>query len=289
MFPREGTIVNDTFSRQLRLRRLYRCDDDRLLVVPLDHSLTDGPIVSAPGGLRRLVAQLSSGGADAIVVHKGALRGLDAKSFLGTSLIVHLSASTSHAPDPDAKYLVATVAEAVRLGADAVSVHVNVGSRDEARQVGDMAAVAEACDRWNLPLLAMMYPRGPQIDNPRDPALLAHVAVLAADLGADIVKTLYAGSPEEMRDVVNSSPIPVIVAGGPRLELADDVLDFVDQALLSGVSGFAMGRNIFQAADPAGLTRRIVDHLHAGSPAHNAVLAARDEPRRRPVLAEPMR
>jgi 2-amino-4,5-dihydroxy-6-oxo-7-(phosphonooxy)heptanoate synthase len=288
MFPKEDTVVNDTFSHQLRLRRLFRCDDERLLVVPLDHSLTDGPIVARPGGLRRLVRQLAHGGADAVVVHKGALRALDPSSFRDTSLIVHLSASTMHAPDPDAKYLVATVAEAVRLGADGVSVHVNLGSRDEPRQVADMAAVAEGCSRWNIPLLAMIYPRGPRIVNPRDPALLAHAAVLAADLGADIVKTPYAGSPDEMRDVVNSSPIPLIVAGGPRLELADDLLDFVDQAMLSGINGFAMGRNVFQATDPAALTRRIVEHIHAGALA-SVALAERDEARQLSVIAEPTR
>lgn len=258
--------MNDTFARQKRIRRLSRADDGRLLVVPLDHSLTDGPIVSHSGELRRLIGQFANGGADAIVVHKGTLRTLDPGSFHGMSLIVHLSASTRHATDPDAKYLVATVAEAVRLGADAVSVHVNLGSREEARQIYDLAVVAEACNRWSVPLLAMMYPRGPAVDNPLDPALLAHVAVLAADLGADIVKTLYCGSPDEMRDVVNSSPIPVIVAGGPRLERAEDVLDFVDHALLSGISGFAIGRNLFQAADPAGLTRRIADRLHGRVP-----------------------
>lgn len=285
MFPKEDTVVNETFARQLRLRRLYRRDDERLLVVPLDHSVTDGPIVARPAGLQGLVRQLSSGGADAVVVHKGALRTLDPESFRDTSLIVHLSASTRHAPDPDVKYLVATVAEAVRSGADAVSVHVNLGSRDEPRQVADMASVAEACGTWNMPLLAMIYPRGPGIANPRDPALLAHAAVLGADLGADIVKTLYAGSSAEMRDVVNASPIPLIVAGGPRLELADDLLDFVDEAMLSGVNGFAIGRNIFQATDPAALTRRVVERIHAGAPA--VALADRDQPRRLSV-AEPM-
>jgi 2-amino-4,5-dihydroxy-6-oxo-7-(phosphonooxy)heptanoate synthase len=169
-----------------------------------------------------------------------------------------------HAPDPDAKYLVGTVEEAVRLGADAVSVHVNLGSAGEADQVRDMATVAEACDRWNVPLLAMMYPRGPRIDNPRDPALLAHAAALAADLGADLVKTPYAGDVAAMRDVVRSSPIPLIVAGGPRLTDTADVLAYVDEALLAGVTGFAMGRNIFQADDPGGLARRIAGRVHRG-------------------------
>src|SRR5262249_17628558 len=157
--------VNAPFARRLRLRRLYRHADQRLLVVPLDHSVTDGPVT---GGRRvnRLIGRLAGNSVDAVVLHKGSLRYIDHRRFADTSLIVHLSATTPPAPDPDAKYLGATGEEALRLGADAVSVHVNLGSREEARQVADLAAVADACDRWSLPLLAMMYPRGPRIENP---------------------------------------------------------------------------------------------------------------------------
>lgn len=253
------------FSRELRLRRLYRTPGTRMLVVPLDHSVTDGPIAANAADVRHLVNELSLSGVDAIVLHKGALRTVDPSSFVGTALIVHLSASTAHAADPDAKYLVANVAEALRLGADAVSVHVNLGSREEGRQIGDMAAVAEACDRWNLPLLAMMYPRGPRITNPRSPELIAHAAVLAADLGADLVKTPYAGSPETMRDVVRSSPIPLLVAGGVALGDTTELMTYVDDVLESGAGGLAMGRNIFQARHPGDIARQIAERAHTGS------------------------
>ncbi len=169
---------NQSFSKQLRLERLYRYGDERLLVVPLDHAVTSGPIV-VDGGLVRLVGQLADSNVDAVVLHKGSLRHLDHRWFTRTALIVHLSASTAHAPDPDSKYLVSSVENALRLGADAVSVHVNLGSDSEKEQVADLATVSDACDRWNMPLLAMMYPRGPRIADPRDPALIAHAATLA--------------------------------------------------------------------------------------------------------------
>ena len=254
--------VNAPFAREVRLRRLFRHGDDRLLVVPLDHLITDGPIVSSAPGLNRLVGQLAGNGVDGVVLHKGAIRHVDHRWFVHTSLIVHLSASTMHASDPDAKYLVANVAEAIRIGADAVSVHVNLGSREEAKQITDLAAVSDACDRWNLPLLVMIYPRGPRIENPRDPALVAHAATLAADLGADIVKTPYVGSVSEMADVVRACPIPLIVAGGSRLSGSNDVLAYVDDVLAAGAAGLAMGRNIFQAADPGAMARRIADRVH---------------------------
>ena len=157
----------------------------------------------------------------------------------------------------DTKYLVTGVEEALTLGADAVSMHVNLGSLDERRQIADLGAVAGSCDKWNVPLIAMVYPRGPQIANPCDPELVAHAANLAADLGADIVKTVYPGSSADMAEVASACPIPVIVAGGPRVASADQVLDFVRDALLGGAAGVAIGRNIFMAPDPRVMAGRV--------------------------------
>lgn len=115
-------------GKELRLTRLCRPADGHYLFVPLDHPVSDGPI-SSGNGFGRLVRSLVAGGVDAVIVHKGRVRLVDPKLLRDTGLIVHLSASTGHAPDPNAKVTVADVEEAVRLGADAVSVHVNIGSR----------------------------------------------------------------------------------------------------------------------------------------------------------------
>ncbi|MVO88515.1 2-amino-4,5-dihydroxy-6-one-heptanoic acid-7-phosphate synthase [Streptomyces sp. p1417] len=254
--------LNVPFGRGLRLRRLYGGDSGRLLIVPLDHSVTDGPL-TAGRTLGDLVGSLAASRVDAVVLHKGSLRAVRPGLFRDTSLIVHLSASTVHAADPNAKYLVATVEEALRLGADAVSVHVNLGSLEERRQIADMAAVAEACDRWNLPLLAMMYPRGPKIDNPRDPELVAHAVTLAADLGADLVKTVYVGDESEMRDLTRAAPLPVVAVGGPRAGDDRQVVAYVEEVLRGGAAGVAMGRNIFQAPDPGALAARLAAVIHA--------------------------
>ncbi|WP_030561149.1 bagremycin/ferroverdin biosynthesis DhnA-type aldolase BagB/FevI, partial [Streptomyces aureocirculatus] len=254
-------ISNGAFGRRLRLRRLYRNDSERLLIVPLDHSVTQGPVTGG-AGIDALVGRLATNRVDAIVLHKGALRHIDPQWFGSTSLIVHLSASTVLAPDPDAKYLVGGVEESLRLGADAVSVHVNLGSDGEQRQISDLAAVADACDRWNVPLLAMMYPRGPKISNPRDPALVQHAVTVAADLGADLVKTPYVGSVDRMKEIVACAPVPVVTVGGPRNDDEGQVLAHVTEALNSGVAGVAMGRNVFEAPDPGAMAGKLADLIH---------------------------
>jgi 2-amino-4,5-dihydroxy-6-oxo-7-(phosphooxy)heptanoate synthase len=253
--------INSSFARQVRLRRLYRHGGGRMLVVPLDHSITTGPITAA-ATLNQLVGQLAGNGVDAIVLHKGSLRHVEHRWFANTSLIVHLSASTVHAADPYAKYLVANVEEALRLGADAVSMHVNLGSLDEHGQIADLAAVSEACEQWNVPLLAMVYPRGPQIRDPQDPDLVAHAVTLAADLGADIVKTVRASSVAAMADITRTCPVPVIVAGGPALNNPAELRSYVTEALRGGAAGVAIGRNIFQTPDPGASARMVADLVH---------------------------
>jgi 2-amino-4,5-dihydroxy-6-oxo-7-(phosphonooxy)heptanoate synthase len=252
-------VDNSSFARRLRVQRLFRRGDGRLLVVPLDHSITDGPLGC---DLNALLGEISGTGVDAVVLHKGSLRHVDHMYFADMSLIVHLSASTKRAPDPNAKYLVADVDEALQMGADAVSVHVNLGSPEEAQQISDLAAVSRECERWNVPLLAMVYARGPKISDSRSPEVVAHAATLAADLGADIVKTDYAGSTERMAEVVRACPIPLIVAGGPRAEEGSAVLAHVSNALRGGAAGVAVGRNVFQASQPGQMAAAIARLVH---------------------------
>lgn len=253
--------VNSSLGREIRTSRMFRHSDRRLFVVPLDHSVSDGPF-NGNHDIGRLVDLFATVGADAVVLHKGTARHLEGHLFARMSLILHLSASTRHAPDPDRKYLVAGVEEALRLGADAVSVHVNLGSASEHVQLADLAAVTDACDRWGVPLLAMMYPRGPKIDDPARPDLVAHAATLAADLGADLVKVPYPGSVEELTHVVAVCPIPVLVAGGPRLNSETDVLKRAADVVDAGAVGIAMGRNVFGANRPEITAKALCDVIH---------------------------
>jgi 2-amino-4,5-dihydroxy-6-oxo-7-(phosphonooxy)heptanoate synthase len=250
---------NQFGGRELRLARLSRVSDQRHLFIPLDHSVSDGPVVDA-AGFNRLVGSLAAGGADGVIVHKGRARCIDPRHLRDCALIVHLSAGTVHAPDRNEKVLVGDVEDAVALGADAVSVHVNVGSPTESGQLADLGRVAAGARRFGLPLLAMIYPRGPRITDPTDAALLAHVVNIAADLGADLVKTSAAAPLERMSEVTASCPVPVLVAGGPQS--GEDLLDFARGAIRAGCAGLAVGRRVFSSPDPELLVRSLADAVH---------------------------
>jgi len=248
---------NDSLARRVRLERLYRNGSGGLLMVPLDHPVSGDPIA----GLDRLVGELAGAGADAVVLHKGALRHVAARRFRALSLVVHLSAGTGLSADPDDKVLVCSVEEALRLGADAVSVHVNAGSRTEPRQLADLAAVAGDCERWGVPLLAMVYARGPGIADGRAPHLVAHAAAIAAELGADLVKTAMPRAVADLAAITAACPIPMLAAGGDARDSAAALHHLAD-AMRAGAGGVAAGRLVFNAPEPAAMLRRLSALVH---------------------------
>jgi fructose-bisphosphate aldolase/2-amino-3,7-dideoxy-D-threo-hept-6-ulosonate synthase len=178
-------------------------------------------------------------------------------------LIIHLSASTSLGPDPNHKVLVTEVEDAIRIGADAVSIHVNIGAEDEAEMLKDLGRVARTCDLWGMPLIAMMYPRGPKVKSEHGVEYVTRHRV-GAELGADIVKTNYTGSPDSFKEVVMGCKVPVVIAGGPKMDTEHDLLQMVYDAISVGASGVAIGRNIFQAQDPTLLVKKLCSIVHRG-------------------------
>lgn len=243
-------------GKEFRLKRLSK-HGERLLIVPMDHGTTVGP---APGltDIRATVRAVSNGGANAVILHKGlALRISNILTPDDCELILHLSASTSMAPDPNRKGLVASVERAVELGATAASIHVNLGSAYEAEMLRDFGVVSEQCCRWGMPLLAMMYVRDGLKESDYDPQKIRHAARVAEELGADIVKVNYTGDRESFATVIDGVTIPVIIAGGPKMNSSQQLLEMVADAISAGAKGVAIGRNIFQDSRPVLLTKTI--------------------------------
>lgn len=260
------TVTTSTASRAggkaLRMSRICDRDSGRTLIVPMDHSVTVGPLGDATHA-DSTVRTLAAAGADAVVLHRGRARHVDPGSFARMGLIVHLSAGTTMSHDTHSKVLVSGVEDALRSGADAVSIHVNVGSPTDREQFRDFAAVSRECEILGMPLLAMMYARGPQRpDRPATAPEIAHLGAIATDLGADIVKLDYSGSTESMRTVVDSCPIPICVAGGAYSGNDQDTLALADEILEAGVAGLSFGRNVFEAENPFSVAEALSSMVH---------------------------
>jgi len=251
-------------GKQIRMERIVNRETGRTVIVPMDHGITVGPI---PGleNMRETVARVVNGGANAILMHKGMVQAGHRGRGRDVGLIIHLSAGTSLSPDPNTKVPVCTVDEAIRMGADAISIHVNLGASTDADMLRDFGQVSEQCRHWGMPLLAMVYTRGPKIESEFNVKYVKHAARLGAELGADIVKVNYTGSPESFREVVNGCPVPVVIAGGEKVETDEELLQMVAGAMQAGAAGVSIGRNAFQHADPEGMVRAISMIVHEGA------------------------
>ncbi|MEM2237362.1 MAG: 2-amino-3,7-dideoxy-D-threo-hept-6-ulosonate synthase [Candidatus Caldarchaeum sp.] len=241
------------FGKQVRLSRLL--ENGRMLCVPLDHGTSIGPVQGLEQ-IENLVYLLENAGVTAVLAHKGVFRGL--KRPLKTGSIMHMSASTQLSSRYNRKVLVSSVEEAVRLGVDAVSVHINIGGADDDLMLEQLGETADACDEWQMPLIAMMYPRGENIKDASDPFIISHVARVGAELGADIVKTpMPSANIRDVERVVKTCPVPVVAAGGPKMERDEDVLRLAYASVAGGCLGITFGRNVFQHSSPAQMVKAL--------------------------------
>jgi DhnA family fructose-bisphosphate aldolase class Ia len=243
----------------LRLRRLFPRPDRLLFSVPLDHSVSMGPIDGLEA-TRPVAEALQEAGADLFIVTKGAVRDVAPILRPPTLLGVHLSASTSLGPSSDRKVIVGTPAEAAGLGADLVSVQVNFGSSEEGAMLQDLGSVVDGCRALGLPLLCMAYVKKPGAAP--TPEELRHACRAAADLGADIVKTSSPGGVEELRRLVRTTPVPVLLGGGAKADDEASFLELVRQTVEAGAAGICIGRNLFQRHPLGPLARNVARILH---------------------------
>lgn len=227
----------------------------------MDHGVSNGPMKGIID-IDKTVESISQGGADAILMHKGIVEQGHRGYGKDIGLIVHLSASTSLAPNPNNKVIVTSVEKAIQLGADAVSVHVNLGSETESEMLQELGEISETCSYWGIPLLAMMYPRGQKVENEHDVELVKHAARVGSELGVDIVKTNYTGDPDSFKEVVEGALVPVVIAGGPKVDTDEELLQMVKDSIEVGGAGVAFGRNLFQAENPGKITKAISEVVH---------------------------
>ncbi|MEM3463881.1 MAG: 2-amino-3,7-dideoxy-D-threo-hept-6-ulosonate synthase [Candidatus Bathyarchaeia archaeon] len=253
-------------GKKRRMKRIF-ASDGRTVIVPMDHGVTIGPIDGLVK-MQDVIDKIAAGGADAVVLHKGLAKNVDTGRL---GLIIHVSASTKVGPDANWKVKVCSVEETIRLGCDAISVHVNMGAVHEPEMLMKLGMLADECDAWEIPLLAMMYPRGPKIQSENDPEAVAHAARLGAELGADVIKTNYTGDPDSFRKVVESCPVPVVIAGGPKVDTTKGFLEMVYDAVKAGCAGVSIGRNVFQHRNPTLMTRALVGIVHEGMDVDSAL------------------
>ncbi|NDJ77288.1 MAG: fructose-bisphosphate aldolase [Chloroflexi bacterium] len=261
-------------GKTIRLGRILDPRTGRAAVIAFDHGVHLGPLpgVMTPG---ETLALLAEAGADAFLVGPGTARTF-AHVFAGRgapALILRVDwtnrwRDADHLGSEEGRgRMIVSVEDAARLGADAVLAYMFIGYEDpdaEAQQVEAVARMAQDCERLGIGCIIEPMARGVRADHDIYRAdYIALGARMACELGADVLKTDYSGDSGSFRLVTEASYRPVLIAGGPKTKTLREALEMVHGALAAGANGMFIGRNVFQAPDPArmmGVLRRMIHH-----------------------------
>lgn len=232
-------------GKEIRLKRLLNCKSQRIFVVAFDQGINRGPIAGIEN-IGSKIKEVVDAGVDAITINKGIAARLFLPHAGKVALIMKASAFTPFHKSFDVTF--ADVEEAVRLGADAISVGVMLGDERQPEMLRDLGRISKEATSVGMPLVAHIYPGGNLIPDEERYKVehISYCARLGAELGVDIIKTWYSGSPDSFRRVVESCPARVVVAGGAKMERPIDLFRMTYDAISAGAAGVTYGRNIWQ-------------------------------------------
>ena len=241
-----------------RLNRIFR-PSGRALIVAMDHGLLDGP---CPGleNPAHTISRIAAGGADAVLTSYGIARRF-ARELAPLGLILRVDGGTTSLGKLDGPgALLYGVEDALRLGADAIALNGFPGSPHESTSLENLASAIRQAHPWGMAVMAEMVPGG--FDSPPEWRTADKIALsvrVAAELGADFVKTPYAPG---FAGVTSPCYVPVVILGGAKRGNERAMLADIKAAVESGAVGVAIGRNIFQAPDPAAMTAAVAAIIH---------------------------
>ena len=265
-------------GKTIRLNRIFSHSSGRLCSAAIDHFI--GYQQGLPPGLTNLpdvLKKMAAGRPDAVTMMKGVAKNAWAPYAGRIPLIV---SSVCFTADDLVIQSVARPEEALRLGADAIAVAIGVRGRNEGQYLKMLATAVEEADRLNFPVIAHIYPRdfagAPRIVH--DPENVLWAVRCGIECGADVIKAPFTGDAASFAEIVATSPVPVVAAGGPKADSLAAALDMMSEVVRSGARGATIGRNIWGDRDPlrALLAFKSVLHeglgseealRHAGSPA----------------------
>ncbi len=287
----EDDELPDGMGKKIRAGRIFNQRTNRAVIVPMDHGMPLGTIPGLTSSMETF-RKVAEAGADAVLMAPGQARMCQAR-FVGKeapSLILRLDWTNlfrSVLPaTTGSEALIARVDDAVRYGADAVITYFFVGyEKDEAEtyNLENVARIARECEKLAVPFFVEPMARGKRIKgNEYDPQYLKLHVRMAAEIGADYIKTDYTGDPDSFKEAIRGCPVPVLIAGGPKLETARETLEMAKGALEAGAVGVIFGRNVIQAPDPSALVKALRLIVHEDGSVEDALKLL--ETNRRPAV-----
>jgi 3-hydroxy-5-phosphonooxypentane-2,4-dione thiolase len=247
-----------------RLSRLTNPKTERTVMLAVDHGYFLGPTTNLEVPRRTIDPLLPH--IDSLMLTRGVLRS-SVTPVTDASIVLRVSGGVSILSDDLANEgLTTTVREAVRLNASAVAASVFIGSAYERQTLLNLGSLVNEAEEYGMPVLAVTAV-GKELEK-RDARYLALSCRIAAELGARIVKTYYC---EGFAKVVEACPVPVVIAGGPKLPTELEVFQLAFDAISCGAVGVDMGRNIWQHSSPVAMVKAVGRIVHQGATPEEAM------------------
>lgn len=246
-------------GKHVRLGRIFRHSAKRILSVAVDHMINYR--TGMPDPLKQIedtVAQVVQGMPSSITINKGIAMRCFAPYAGRIPLIIQQMALT---PDRPGIVANAEVEEVVAMGADAIAVAIFVKHSEDLANMNQLARTVRDAGRFGLPVIPHIYPLVPGADgalkvsnSPEDVFFAARVGV---EMGADIIKVPYTGTPDTFADIVSLNPVPIVASGGPRCNTVEEAEAMLRAVAKSGAAGATVGRNAWGFGDIPGTIARL--------------------------------
>lgn len=238
-----------------RLSRIIKPDTGRTVMLAVDHGYFLGPTHKLEDARATITPLLPY--ADALMLTRGILRtSVDPGNDI--PIVLRVSGGSSIiGKDLSNESITTCMEEAVRLNVAAVALSIFVGTDHEHQTLFNLATLVDHAQSFGIPVLAVTAV-GKELEK-RDVRFLSLSCRIAAELGAGYVKTYYC---EEFEKIVESCPIPIVIAGGPKLKTEMDALVMAHDAVEKGAAGVDMGRNIWQSPHPVAMIKAVRAVVH---------------------------
>jgi DhnA family fructose-bisphosphate aldolase class Ia len=247
-------------GKALRLRRIIDPESQTTVMFAFSHGTSVPTVLPGIEDPSSRLEAVRDGGADCIFLAPGLIESLSSVISRSRDLgiVAKVTATATRGGTPHQERLIASVESCIELGADGVVALLPFAPENEPDIISLAAQLGEACRRLGVPFIAEAefpnaYYGEEDYASTWGLPYLKRSARLCAELGADIVKSNWPGSPEQFAEIVESVSVPVVVAGGSR-ESDLDLLHKVAAARSAGAIGCSVGRNIFQHENPAAIT-----------------------------------
>lgn len=248
---------NMGWGKRNRLHQIVNASDGKCLMLAIDHGYFMGPTHGMEQPAHDTVPLLDH--IDSLMLSPGILTSSISSTLRGVGMVLRASGGNSILDsDIDNEGLILTAEQAVRLNASAVAISVFVGAEHQHQTLLNLSNMVNDAAKYDLPVLGVTAV-GKALSDKREKRYLSLASRITAELGADIVKTYYCDGFEE---VIAKCPVPIVVAGGKKLETYKDVLELTYNSIQGGAIGVDMGRNIWQSDHPSAIIQGVRGMIH---------------------------